>query len=91
MCGAWVRWETEERRKGEPVWPRLTMYWTSGHLNKSHWGNSLMVQWLGLSVFTVESQVQSLVGELRSYKPWVMAKNFLIRKNKSHWAYRTKI
>ena len=50
MCGAWVRWETEERRKGEPVWPRLTMYWTSGHLNKSHWGNSLMVQWLGLSV-----------------------------------------
>lgn len=76
MCGAWVRWETEERRKGEPVWPRLTMYWTSGHLNKSHWVNSLMVQWLGLSVFTVESQVQSLVGELRSYKPWVMAKNF---------------
>ena len=30
-------------------------------------GNSLAVQWLGLSTFTVESCVQSLVGELRAH------------------------
>ena len=28
-----------------------------------------MVQWLGLGAFTARSQVQSLVGELRSCKP----------------------
>ena len=66
----------KEGHCSEPVWSRLTLYWTSGHLNKSRWGNSLMIQWSGLSVFTVVSQVQSLVGELRSYKPWVMAQNF---------------
>ena len=31
-------------------------------------GNSLVVQWLGLSAFTAAAQVQSLVGELRSHK-----------------------
>ena len=32
-------------------------------------GNSLAVQWLGLSTFTARAQVQTLVGELRSHKP----------------------
>ena len=32
-------------------------------------GNSLVVQWLGFSVFTAAAQVQSLVGELRFCKP----------------------
>ena len=38
------------------------------------WGNSLVVQWLGLGAFTAVAQVQSLVGELRSPKPRGMAK-----------------
>ena len=33
-----------------------------------------MVQWLGLSAFTAEGAVQSLVGELRSHKPGGVAK-----------------
>ena len=37
-------------------------------------GNSLAVQWLGLSAFTAVAQVQSLAGELRSHKPCGMAK-----------------
>ena len=32
------------------------------------WGNSLAVQWLGLSAFTAGAWVQSLVGELRHHK-----------------------
>ena len=54
------------------------------HLSKKHYkvritiilnlkmmklGNSLAVQWLGLSTFTARAQVQTLVGELRSHKP----------------------
>ena len=31
-------------------------------------GNSLAVQWLGPGAFTAGAQVQSLVGELRSYR-----------------------
>ena len=38
------------------------------------WVNSLVVQWLGVSVFTLVAQVQSLVGELRSHKPRGVAK-----------------
>ena len=38
-------------------------------------GNSLAVQGLGLSSFTTEVQVQSLVRELRSYKPHVVRSN----------------
>ena len=36
------------------------------------WGlrNSLAVQWLGLHAFNDTAQVQSLVRELRSFKPW---------------------
>ena len=37
-------------------------------------GTSLVVQWLGLPVFTAVAWVQSLVGELRSHKPRHMAK-----------------
>ena len=40
-----------------------------------HGRNSLVVQWLDLSVFTAEALVQSLVGELRSCKPRGVAKN----------------
>ena len=36
-------------------------------LNFQFFGNSLVVQWLGLGTFTVSIQVQSLVGELRTY------------------------
>ena len=32
-------------------------------------GNALVVQWLGLSALTAGAQVQSLLGELRSWKP----------------------
>jgi len=38
-------------------------------------GNSLVVQWLGLTFFTAVAWIQSLVGELRSYKMHGMAKN----------------
>ena len=37
-------------------------------------GNSQVVQWLGLGAFTLVAWVQSLVGELRSYKPQGTAK-----------------
>ena len=37
-------------------------------------GNSLSVQWLGLSAFTAVAQVQSLVRELRSCKLCGVAK-----------------
>ena len=37
-------------------------------------GNSLVVQWLGLSAFIVGAQVQSLVRELRSHKLCSVAK-----------------
>ena len=33
-------------------------------------GNSQVVQWLGLHAFTSSTQVQSLIGELRSCKLW---------------------
>ena len=38
-------------------------------------GNSLALQWLGLCAFTAGAQVQSLEGELRSRKPYDIAKN----------------
>ena len=37
-------------------------------------GNSLVVQWLGLGVFTAVAGAQSLVGELKSCKPRGVAK-----------------
>ena len=37
-------------------------------------GNSLTVQWLGLSAFTAVARLQSLVEELRSSKPCGVAK-----------------
>ena len=36
--------------------------------------NSLVVQWLGVSAFTLVAQVQSLVGELRSHSLMVWQK-----------------
>ena len=41
---------------------------------KSGKGNSLAIQWLGLGALLLRTQVQSLVRELRSHKPWGMAK-----------------
>ena len=32
-------------------------------------GNSLEVHWLGLGALNVETQVQTLAGELKSHKP----------------------
>ena len=37
-------------------------------------GKSLVVQWLGLGIFTAMAWVQSLVGELRSHEPHGMEK-----------------
>ena len=46
----------------------------SGKGGKKCLGNSLAVQWLGLSTFTAWAWVRSLVGELRSHKPHSTAK-----------------
>ena len=48
-------------------------------------GNSLEVQWLGLSAFTAMAQVQSLVGELRSHKTRGSAKK---KKSKTWKLYK---
>ena len=55
--------------------------------NKSDcmWGNSLVVQWLGLGTFTGGACVQSLFGELRSHKPHCEAK----KKKVTECAYVT--
>ena len=53
--------------------------WLRG-LYKNPERNSLAVQWLGLSACT--ATVQSLVGELRSCKPWRGQK----KKNPERWA-----
>ena len=37
-------------------------------------GNSPVIQWLGLHAFTARAWVQSLVGELRSHKPFSVGK-----------------
>ena len=37
--------------------------------------NPLVIQWLGLSTFTLGAQVQSLISKLRTCKPYSMAKN----------------
>ena len=44
-------------------------------------GSSLVVYWLGFSTFTAMVQVQSLVGELRSYKPHGAAKKQKLSSN----------
>ena len=41
------------------------------HQSQEIRGISLVVQWLGLSAFIAAAWVRTLVGELRSYKPWV--------------------
>ena len=46
----------------------------NGRYKKQSQGNSLPVQWLGISAFTAKGQVQSLVRELRSQKPHTSAK-----------------
>ena len=37
-------------------------------------GNSLVIQWLRLVLSLTRARVQSLIGELRSYKPWLAKK-----------------
>ena len=44
--------------------------------------NSLAVLWLGLGSFTAGVQVQSLVRELRSHKPYGVAKKINNKKKK---------
>ena len=46
----------------------------NGRYKKQSQGNSLLVQWLGLSAFIAKGQVQSLVKELRPPKPHTSAK-----------------
>ena len=45
-------------------------------------GNSLAVQWLGLSALTAGAGVQSLVRELRSHKPHGTAPKTKIKSKK---------
>ena len=52
--------------------------------NKKEHGNSLVVQWLGLCAFTAGAQVQSLVGELRTYKLRSVAKLKKKKTKKTH-------
>ena len=54
-----------------PFWSSLS---TSVKLRSRH---SLVLQWLGFGAFPAGAQVQSLVGELRSHEPHVMAKKML--------------
>ena len=46
--------------------------------------NYLAVQWLGLRALTAVAQVQSLLGELRSYKPQGTAKKQKTKQNSSN-------
>ena len=48
--------------------------------NTVYHGNSLAIHWLGLGAFTAGGQVQSLVGELRTRKPYGTTK-----KKKTHY------
>ena len=51
------------------ILPTIPAFFTEWLLNWDELGNSLVVWWLGLGVFTAKAWVQSLVGELRSHKP----------------------
>ena len=61
--------------------------WMIGHYNMIYWifeapccGNSLSVQWLGFDDFTAMAEVfQSLLRELRSWKPSGVAKHKLTK------------
>ena len=52
------------------------------------WGNFLVIQCLGLYAVTVEGQIQSLVGKLKSHKPCGMAKR---KKNVIRWKNLIKV
>ena len=45
-------------------------------------GNSMLVQWLGLGVFTAMARVQPLVRGLRSHKPAMLPKKKKKRRGK---------
>ena len=47
-------------------------------------GTSLAVQWLRLRASTVQTWVQSLVGELGSHRPRSVAKNIYIYTRNTH-------
>ena len=59
-------------------------------LRRCYRGNSLAVQWLGLSAFTAGVRVQSLVGELRSCKPQVWVKERNKKKERKEGRKRRK-
>ena len=46
-------------------------------------GSSLVVQWLGLGAHIAGAWVRSLVGELRSHKPWGAAKKQTNKQKKT--------
>ena len=49
-------------------------------IDRETWGNSLVIQWWGLSLFTAWARVQSLVGKLRYSKPHSMTKEKKIKR-----------
>ena len=53
-------------------------------------GNSLVVQWLGLSAFTAGAQVQSLVRQLKSHKPCSVAKKKKKKDDTNELIYKTE-
>ena len=58
---------------------------TTINILKRNLADSLPVQWLGLSSFTVGAKIQSLIGELRSCKTSGIAKkrNLVLELHKS--------
>ena len=54
-------------------------------------GSSLVVYWLGFSAFTAMAWVQSLVGDLRSCKPWSAPHTSPCphKKRTANYSYRT--
>ena len=62
----WGYYNTKrQKKKRGPFWKNT---WSQNAYLIDDLGNSLAVQWLGLSTFTARAQVQSLVRELRSHK-----------------------
>ena len=61
------------------------------HLKHSYCGDSLAVQWLGLSSFPAGAQVPSLVKELRSRKPLSVAKKEKVISEPWHLVFSVRV
>ena len=53
-------------------------------------GNSLVIQWLRLVLSLTRARVQSLIGELRSYKPWLAKKKKKEREREREKLHKRK-